>query len=68
MFKNRSLFIALILILTVGILGGCTAEKTEAPAEAVKELLERADCFAGIAIEKDFNNNDRVVIARKSLS
>lgn len=34
--------------------------------QAVKELLEQASCFAQIAIEKDFQDNDRIVIAKKS--
>ena len=33
--------------------------------EAVKQLLEWAGCFSGIAIEKDHCGNDRVVIAKK---
>jgi ABC-type nitrate/sulfonate/bicarbonate transport system substrate-binding protein len=38
MFKKSGLFIALMLVLTVGILGGCT-KKTEAPAD-VTEAVE----------------------------
>jgi release factor glutamine methyltransferase len=34
--------------------------------QAVKELLENTKCFSEIIIEKDFQNNDRVVIARKT--
>jgi release factor glutamine methyltransferase len=33
--------------------------------QAVKELLEKIDCFSEIKIEKDFNNNDRIAIAKK---
>jgi len=33
--------------------------------QAVKELLEQADCFAKVTIEKDFHNNDRIAIAKK---
>ena len=33
--------------------------------QAVKELLEQAACFAKVTIEKDFHNNDRIVIAKK---
>lgn len=33
--------------------------------QAVKQLLEQAGCFSGIAIEKDHSDNDRVVIAKK---
>ncbi len=36
-----------------------------AQGPAVKEMLEQANCFSKIAIEKDFNSNDRVVIATK---
>ena len=32
---------------------------------AVKELLEQTDGFAEITIEKDFNDNDRIVTAKK---
>jgi release factor glutamine methyltransferase len=32
---------------------------------AVKELLDQADIFAEVKIEKDFHNNDRVAIAKK---
>jgi len=34
-------------------------------AKAVRELLEQAGCFAEIEIEKDFNGNDRIAIAKK---
>ena len=34
--------------------------------KAVRELLEEAGCFGKITIEKDFHNNDRIVIARKN--
>ena len=33
--------------------------------QAVRELLEERNCFADITIEKDYHNNDRVVIAKK---
>lgn len=33
---------------------------------AVRQLLEQADCFAEIKIEKDFHDNDRIVTAKKS--
>ena len=33
--------------------------------QAVKQLLEQASCFGEITIEKDFNNNDRIAIAKK---
>jgi release factor glutamine methyltransferase len=33
--------------------------------QAVKQLLEQAGCFGEITIEKDFNNNDRIAIAKK---
>ena len=34
--------------------------------QAVRELLEKANCFAEISIEKDpHNNNDRIIIAKK---
>jgi len=36
-----------------------------AQGQAVKELLEEAGCFGEITVEKDFHNNDRIVIARK---
>ena len=32
---------------------------------AVKELLENTKSFKHIAIEKDYQDNDRVVIAKK---
>jgi release factor glutamine methyltransferase len=34
--------------------------------QAVKELLEKTSVFSDIKVEKDFQNNDRVVIARKT--
>ncbi|MCK4753184.1 MAG: peptide chain release factor N(5)-glutamine methyltransferase [Planctomycetes bacterium] len=37
-----------------------------AQGQAVKELLEEAQCFEKIIIEKDFHNNDRVVTAKTS--
>jgi len=33
--------------------------------QAVRELLTQTGCFSEITIEKDFNNNDRVAIAKK---
>ncbi len=33
--------------------------------QSVRELLEKASCFADIAVEKDYQTNDRIVIARK---
>jgi len=33
--------------------------------QAVRELLEKANCFAEITIEKDHHNNDRIAIAKK---
>jgi len=33
--------------------------------QAIRELLEQTGCFSEITIEKDFNNNDRVAIAKK---
>jgi len=33
--------------------------------QAVREILEQAECFTQITIEKDANDNDRVVIAHK---
>ena len=33
--------------------------------QAVRELLEQIGCFGEIKIEKDFNDNDRIAIARK---
>ncbi len=38
-----------------------------AQGQAVKELLEQTGVFADIKIEKDFSNNDRIVIAKKQL-
>jgi len=32
---------------------------------AVRELLEQTGCFSKITIEKDFHNNDRIVVAKK---
>jgi len=37
-----------------------------AQGPAVKELLENITCFAEINIEKDFQNNDRIVTAIKT--
>ena len=34
--------------------------------QAVRELLEKTSVFSDIKIEKDFQNNDRIVIARKT--
>ena len=39
-----------------------------AQGRAIKELLEKAGAFAEIKIEKDFHDNDRIVIARKTLT
>jgi release factor glutamine methyltransferase len=36
-----------------------------AQGQAVRELLEKANCFTQITIEKDHNNNDRIAIAKK---
>ena len=36
--------------------------------QAVRDLLEQSDCFAEITIEKDFHDNDRIVIAQKQES
>ena len=36
--------------------------------KAVRELLEKMDCFTEIKIEKDFHNNDRIVTALKTSS
>jgi len=36
-----------------------------AQGQAVRELLEKANCFAGITFEKDPHNNDRIIIAKK---
>jgi len=33
--------------------------------QALRGLLEQADCFSEITIEKDLNNNDRIAIAKK---
>ena len=33
--------------------------------QAIRELLEKANCFAEITIEKDPHNNDRIAIAKK---
>jgi release factor glutamine methyltransferase len=33
--------------------------------QAVREMLEKANCFAEITIEKDHHNNDRIAIAKK---
>ena len=37
-----------------------------AQGQAVRELLERIEIFSEIKIEKDFHNNDRIVIANKT--
>jgi methylase of polypeptide subunit release factors len=34
--------------------------------QAVRELLEKTPVFSDIKVEKDFQNNDRIVIARKT--
>jgi release factor glutamine methyltransferase len=36
-----------------------------AQGEAIRQLLEQTKAFGEIKIEKDFNNNDRIVTARK---
>jgi release factor glutamine methyltransferase len=36
-----------------------------AQGTAVRELLEKKDLFASVAIEKDLSNNDRIAIAKK---
>ena len=36
--------------------------------QAVKELLEQVGCFSEVAIEKDFNGNDRIATAIKKSS
>ena len=36
--------------------------------QVVRELLEQAGCFGEVTIEKDFHNNDRIVIAEKTPS
>jgi release factor glutamine methyltransferase len=36
-----------------------------AQGQAVRELLEKANCFAEITIEKDPHDNDRIAIAKK---
>jgi release factor glutamine methyltransferase len=33
--------------------------------QTVRELLTQSGCFSEITIEKDFNNNDRIAIAKK---
>jgi release factor glutamine methyltransferase len=38
-----------------------------AQGPAIKDLLEQTGIFSDIKIEKDFSNNDRIVIAKKSL-
>jgi len=48
--------------------GALMLEIGYAQGPAVKQLLEQTGCFAELIIKKDFNNNDRVVIARKTLS
>lgn len=45
--------------------GALMLEIGYAQGPAVKQLLKQAGCFAEIIIEKDFNNNDRVVTAKK---
>jgi len=39
-----------------------------AQGQAVRELLEQVGCFSKITIEKDHNNNDRIVTATKTSS
>ncbi len=38
-----------------------------AQGQAVGQLLEQTGAFGEIKIEKDFNNNDRIAVARKIL-
>lgn len=46
--------------------GALMLEIGYAQGKAIKDLLEEAGCFSEIIIEKDFQNNDRVVTASKS--
>jgi release factor glutamine methyltransferase len=39
-----------------------------AQGQPVRELLEQTGCFSEIKIEKDYQNNDRIVTAKKSSS
>jgi release factor glutamine methyltransferase len=39
-----------------------------AQGQAVRELLQKTECFNKITIEKDFHNNDRIVTATKTSS
>jgi len=48
--------------------GALMLEVSYSQGQAVKELLEQTDCFAEIKIEKDFHNNDRIAIAKKTKS
>jgi len=62
MFKNRSLFIVLMLVLTLGLFGGCSAEKAEAPAESVEpvdsvETVEPAGELQKITVTLDWTPN-----------
>ena len=45
--------------------GALMLEAGYSQGQAVRELLEQANCFSEITIEKDFSNNDRIAIARK---
>lgn len=36
-----------------------------AQGQAIRQLLEQKGAFGEIKIEKDFNNNDRIALARK---
>lgn len=45
--------------------GALMLEIGYAQGKAIKDLLEAAGCFLEIIIEKDFQNNDRVVTAKK---
>ena len=38
-----------------------------AQGQAVKELLEQTEIFKEVRIEKDYHNNDRIVIAKAKL-
>ena len=45
--------------------GALLLEIGYAQGPAVKEMLDATDLFAEVTVEKDFHNNDRVVIARR---
>ncbi len=48
--------------------GALILEIGYAQGAAIKELLEKTGAFAGIKIEKDFHNNDRIATALKQLT